>query len=360
MMLYKLEIMDHKAAEKQGSLVPVLGSPIPVVLTRDSAIEVLKQVINRPAVLGAVFDYWRTKREVWQKPILRRLQPPPPVNDTNPFNVFRPREKIHRPHTRRMQRRENDVQSFEKLKQVRYVIERSLVLVRAIQQREEKKRELVEVEANTQRLQLRLKASQYAQYDALRLGDDGGGLVPSKFGRSEDGQRFMSKGEHVNGNNFGRSMSMELNPSAYDGATVNDHQDIRRPRRRPRFPTARNPLKEKMKNLDPMEPVFLFTKPLDSGKLAAAGIGFRDNETKFSPIRLSGRIGRGGRLVYDRWNPQSGSPFDSHSHHISSLSIGAPVNRFGARPFRRVVEPLALPDAVLCGPAPPSTSAAPF
>ena len=41
MMLYKLEIMDHKAAEKQGSLVPVLGSPIPVVLTRDSAIEVL-------------------------------------------------------------------------------------------------------------------------------------------------------------------------------------------------------------------------------------------------------------------------------------------------------------------------------
>lgn len=30
------------------------------------------------------------------------LQPPPPVNDTNPFNVFRPREKIHRPHTRRV------------------------------------------------------------------------------------------------------------------------------------------------------------------------------------------------------------------------------------------------------------------
>ena len=41
MMLYKLEIMDHKAAEKQGLLVPVLGSPIPVVLTRDLAIEVL-------------------------------------------------------------------------------------------------------------------------------------------------------------------------------------------------------------------------------------------------------------------------------------------------------------------------------
>jgi len=113
-----------------------------------------------------------------------------------------------------------------------------------------------------------------------------------------------------------------------------------------------------MKNLDPMEPVLLFTKPLDAGKLAAAGIGFRENETKLSPYRLSGRIGRGGRLVYDRWNPQSGSPFDSHP---TSLSIGAPVHRFGARPFRRVVEPLpALPEAVRCAPPPPSTSAAPF
>jgi hypothetical protein len=46
-------------------------------------------------------------------------QPPPPVNDTNPYNVFRPREKVHRLHTRRMQRRENNVQSFEKLRQVR-------------------------------------------------------------------------------------------------------------------------------------------------------------------------------------------------------------------------------------------------
>ncbi len=78
------------------------------------------------------------------------------------------------------------------------------------------------------------------------MGDDGGGLMPSKFGRSEDGHRFMSKGEHINGNSFSRSMSMELNPPAYDGTTVNDHQDIRRPRRRPRFPPARNPLKEKV------------------------------------------------------------------------------------------------------------------
>ena len=35
-------------------------------------------------------------------PILYFWQPPPPVNDTNPYNVFRPREKAHRLHTRRV------------------------------------------------------------------------------------------------------------------------------------------------------------------------------------------------------------------------------------------------------------------
>ncbi|KAI3781795.1 hypothetical protein L2E82_11821 [Cichorium intybus] len=43
-------------------------------------------------------------RERWQKPVLRRLRPPPPVNDTNPYNIFRPREKAHRLHTRRVRR----------------------------------------------------------------------------------------------------------------------------------------------------------------------------------------------------------------------------------------------------------------
>jgi len=30
------------------------------------------------------------------------MQPAPAVNDTNPYNVFRPREKAHRLHTRRV------------------------------------------------------------------------------------------------------------------------------------------------------------------------------------------------------------------------------------------------------------------
>ncbi|CAI5996265.1 unnamed protein product [Closterium sp. NIES-64] len=71
------------------------------------------------AIIAAAYDYWRSKRERWGKPILRRLQPSPAITDTNPFNVFRPRERAHRPNTRRMQRRENDMASYEKLVRVR-------------------------------------------------------------------------------------------------------------------------------------------------------------------------------------------------------------------------------------------------
>ena len=51
---------------------------------------------------AAVYEYWLEKRKRLGKPALRRLQPPPAVTDPNPFNVFRPREKLHR-HARELQ-----------------------------------------------------------------------------------------------------------------------------------------------------------------------------------------------------------------------------------------------------------------
>lgn len=122
-----------------------------------------------------------------------------------------------------------------------------------------------------------------------------------------------------------------------------------------------------MKSMESIEPTFLFTKPLDPEKLAAAGIACMDNGTVAPPFCFPGRIGRGGRIVFDRWNPLTRTPLDSPSNnHFSSLSFAPPVDRFRvARPPRlSVVDPLVLNDtlssAMLCGPSPPSTSAAPF
>ncbi|KAG2313609.1 hypothetical protein Bca52824_025166 [Brassica carinata] len=116
-IIFKLEVLDHKTRERAGVITPTLGSPVHVLLQFDAAIEALQLLSINYGVFQDIFNYWKDKRKRWQKPVLRRLQPPPPVNDTNPYNVFRPREKAHRLHTRRMQRRENNVQSFEKLRQ---------------------------------------------------------------------------------------------------------------------------------------------------------------------------------------------------------------------------------------------------
>lgn len=58
----------------------------------------------------------------------------------------------------------------------------------------------------------------------------------------------------------------------------------------------------------PDEPSLLFTKPLDPEKLAKAGIVAPpdppiENGSTEPPYRCRGRIGRGGRIIFDRWDP---------------------------------------------------------
>jgi len=65
---------------------------------------------------------------------------------------------------------------------------------------------------------------------------------------------------------------------------------------------------------DPLEPVLLFTKPLLPDKLAMAGImppdSIATNGVSPTSYRLRGRMGRGGRIIFDRWNPLMQTPID--------------------------------------------------
>lgn len=63
------------------------------------------------------------------------------------------------------------------------------------------------------------------------------------------------------------------------------------------------------KALENQEPALLFTEPIDLEKLESAGIGFAVDDDRPIALRLPGRIGRGGRLMFDRsWNPLNRSP----------------------------------------------------
>ena len=69
---------------------------------------------------------------------------------------------------------------------------------------------------------------------------------------------------------------------------------------------------------DPDEPILLFTRPLDPDKLAAVGIMQppcppAENGSVASTYRFHGRIGRGGRIIFDRCNPLLRSPIGEES-----------------------------------------------
>lgn len=294
--LFKLEVLDHKARERAGVITPTLAAPIPVLLQYDGAIEAMQAHIQsiRYAVFQSVYNYWKEKRERWQKPILRRLQPPPPLTDTNPYNVFRPREKAHRLHTRRMQRRENNVQSFEKLRQVRRNLDQAKTILQALIKREEKKREAMENEVSLQRIQMKYKHETELLEDSLAL--PGFAPISSKFVSSED--------EYADSDDLAIS-----GPCTRPAAIQNPHfTDMKQEFRRRHHPYGW------LNKMDPLEPVLLFTKPLVPEKMAAAGIVPPvDSPSKTggpNPHRFRGRIGRGGRIVFDRWNPLLQTPID--------------------------------------------------
>ncbi|GJM99738.1 hypothetical protein PR202_ga16866 [Eleusine coracana subsp. coracana] len=156
-LLFKLEILDHKARERAGAITPTFIGPVPVLLQPDTAMEALQYLSVRYAVFQAVYNYWKAKRERWQKPILRRLQ---------------------------MQRRENNIQSFEKLRLVRRNLEQAKTLMEALIKREETKREAMECQVNLQRVQMKYKHE-------AQLVDDGTAFsgfqqTSSRFASSDD------------------------------------------------------------------------------------------------------------------------------------------------------------------------------
>ncbi|MCO5553374.1 hypothetical protein L7F22_006895 [Adiantum nelumboides] len=308
-LLYKLEVLDYKARERVGA-IPVFGMPVHVLLQQEAAFDVLRAQVSRPAVFSAVFDYWKAKRAKWQKPVLRRLQPPPPVNDTNPFNVFRPREKVHRPHTRRMQRRENDVLSFEKLRQVRCNLEQARTLLGMLQKREEKKRELLDIEANLQRTRIMLKHDTELD-DELVMEEN---MISTPLSRKSSGLLNGHLPMHPPG---------EVTPPCNDGALLDQGEYAKCTWRKRRAPfQARGRPSRRVTNVDSIEPVFLFVKTLEPEKLASAGIvppldppcSNGTDDVSVPSYRCQGRIGRGGRIIFDRWNPLTRIPIGCSSN----------------------------------------------
>ncbi|KAG2498114.1 hypothetical protein HYH03_003872 [Edaphochlamys debaryana] len=175
-------------------------------MTRDEALSVLrKHACARDPILAAVYDYWKGKRERMGKPIMRRLQAPTNPSDTNPYNVFRPRERVNRPQTRR--RRENTQDCLDKLRQIRESMLKSLEMTELLTFREARKRDMHRLDVDLHRYQL---ARHHQPPAALALVEaDARALLAETQARSRQGESRLRS-------YLDNAASLGASPTSYD------------------------------------------------------------------------------------------------------------------------------------------------
>ncbi|GLC38898.1 hypothetical protein PLESTB_000459500 [Pleodorina starrii] len=192
-MLWRLETANAEANQRlmsePGYATDWRMLPAAVAATgnmsRDEALSVLrKHTCARDPILHAVYDYWRGKRERLNKPVMRRLQAPTNPSDTNPYNVFRPRERVNRPQTRR--RRENTQDCLDKMRQIRESMLKSLEMTELLTFREARKRDIHRLEVDMQRYQLARHHQPRHQLEAVEA--EGAARLQETAARSRQGE----------------------------------------------------------------------------------------------------------------------------------------------------------------------------
>ncbi|KAL3803328.1 hypothetical protein HJC23_009292 [Cyclotella cryptica] len=89
--------------------------------------------ITLSAAIHRVYNYWMQKRSRLKKPLLRRFWPVTSISDLNPHMVFRPREKEKR---KLRKKRQNDLESYKKMKMLKSDFEKVKTLCDLIVRRE--------------------------------------------------------------------------------------------------------------------------------------------------------------------------------------------------------------------------------
>ena len=129
------------------------------IVTRDQAEkEILRQLpvldrmfprkdggVTAKQVIMDVYGYWVQKRSKLKRPLLRRFWPVTASDDTNPHLVFRPRQKEK---YKLRKKRQNDMEAFRKMKQLRSDFDKVRVLLDLVCRRERLNRLMVGMQAD--------------------------------------------------------------------------------------------------------------------------------------------------------------------------------------------------------------------
>lgn len=316
-MLWKLDIANSEASDKSFTYLGLSAAERRTSeacattehLKRQDALQMLEEMCPaRDTTRAAVYEFWLQKRAKLCRPLLRRLQAPTAVNNSDPYKVFRPRDRVHRPQTRR--RRENNTDSLDKLTLIKQNIEDGLSLLELVVKRERKKRDMVYVFTDWQQLQLKQRFEPRNSQEDIE-------------------QEYLTAAKTKG---LKRPLGFEDLPEAAPVAT-NSLLDFRK-RYKKQF--------KKQIGIDPhLNAVNLVPSPPlppQPCMLAASGAeslekSIESEVAAFIPTGGMGlmsrrtfrsRIGRGGRVIFDRCRPFSWEPLDNEEDEgvvpLSTLS----------------------------------------
>ena len=162
--------------------------PIPLNLVFASTIQELKMPNAVATKLTSdLYTYWINKRNKLAKPMCRRYWPQTAATDTNPYHVFRPRDKER--YRLRKQTRKNDLESFRRLQQLRKEFGRAKILLQLVLEREM----LTEAEAEIQK-----EIFEQSIYDINYSLDASGKAAPAEYEpRKEIAYSYKLKFPHL-------------------------------------------------------------------------------------------------------------------------------------------------------------------
>lgn len=236
------------------------------------------------AIWSDVYSYWKHRRDKLGKPLLRRFWPPTPVNDTDPHRVFRARLEKEKYKLRRSRLSEKD--SYDKMRQLKYDCEKALSILNLIKMRERMKQAalLVQQELFEQTL-----------YD---LTDTSGRPRPMRIILGEFKTKFSDTSRAVTepgDENKDISLSFELE----DKKKKKDKKKSGARKDKDEGANIRIP---KLPSF--MDPFYLRTEVCEPTDVVEPSLTeYTGTSTDCEPVlkyRCRGRIGRGGRVIFDR------------------------------------------------------------